>query len=66
MKRILKTVSIYLSDCAAAHGFTFHLTEELFESLICLSSYYIEREVTTPQTSKIKSFAREVFSNRSL
>ena len=65
-KRILKTVSIYLSDCAAANGFTFHLTEELFESLIYLSIYYSEREVTTPQTSKIKSFAKKVFSNCSL
>ena len=25
-EKILKTVSIYLSDCAAANGFTFHLT----------------------------------------
>ena len=40
-ERILKTVTIHLSDCAAANGFTFHLTEELFESLIYLSIYYI-------------------------
>ena len=44
MKRILKTVSIYLSDCAAANAFIFHLTGEIFESLIYLSIYYSEEQ----------------------
>ena len=44
-KRILKTVSIYLSDCAAANGFIFHLTGEIFESLIYLSIYYSEEQL---------------------
>ena len=39
-KRILKTVSFYLSDCAAANSFIFHLTGEFFESLIYLTTYY--------------------------
>ena len=38
--RILKTMTIYLSVCAAANDFTFHLTRECFESLIYLSTYY--------------------------
>ena len=43
-KRILKMVSIYLSDCAAANAFIFHLTGEIFESLIYLSIYYSEEQ----------------------
>ena len=35
-------VSIYLSDCGAAKGFTFHLTGECFGLLIYLSTYYSE------------------------
>ena len=38
-KRILKTVSIFLSDCAA-DGFIFQLIGEYFESLIYFSIYY--------------------------
>ena len=46
-KRVLKTVNIYLSDCAAANDFTFHFTGELFESLIYfiyLSIYYSDKK----------------------
>ena len=39
-KRILKTVNIYLRDCAAANSFIFHLTGEFFESQIYLTTYY--------------------------
>ena len=41
-RRILKTVSTYLSDCAAANGFTFYSTGKFFELLISLSTYYSE------------------------
>ena len=37
-------ISIYLSDCAAANGFTFYLTGEFFESIIYLSTYYSEEQ----------------------